>query len=385
MRIVDVCGFFSPRGGGVRTYIQQKLKQSAHFGCDMTILAPGSCNDVQEVSPRARIRTLTSAPFLLDRKYHSFVDEAAVHDAIDRIGPDIIEASSPWNSAEYVASYPMDTPRALVMHSDPLSAHAYRWFDKVAQPETVDRLFQWFWHRLRRYGFNFDAIVTANANLRSRLENGGVRSVVTIPMGVEPEVFSPCLYDPDLRRRLLTMCDLDHSATLLVCAGRLATEKRIPMLVDAVATAGRVRPVGLVVFGEGRARGKILRRVCGNPHIRLMQPIRDRTHFASILASADALVHGCEAETFGMTVAEAQASGTPIIAPDTGGTRDFLGADPQLGFRANQVDDVVRAILALPRSRQRREPMKVRSMGDHFEDLFGLYRDLRLSRSVQVA
>jgi alpha-1,6-mannosyltransferase len=28
MRIVDVCAFYSPQGGGVRTYIEQKLRCS---------------------------------------------------------------------------------------------------------------------------------------------------------------------------------------------------------------------------------------------------------------------------------------------------------------------------------------------------------------------
>ena len=36
------------------------------------------------------------------------------------------------------------------------------------------------------------------------------------------------------------------------------------------------------------------------------------------LASADALVHGCEAETFCLVAAEARASGTPMIVPDRG-------------------------------------------------------------------
>jgi hypothetical protein len=40
----------------------------------------------------------------------------------------------------------------------------------------------------------------------------------------------------------------------------------------------------------------------------VVQPVCDRAALARILASVDALVHGCEAETFCMTAAEARAS-----------------------------------------------------------------------------
>jgi alpha-1,6-mannosyltransferase len=37
------------------------------------------------------------------------------------------------------------------------------------------------------------------------------------------------------------------------------------------------------------------------------------------MASCDALVHGSEAEPFGLVASEAMASGLPLIVPDTGG------------------------------------------------------------------
>ena len=41
MRIVDVCAFYTPKGGGVRTYVEQKLRIGPELGHDITILAPG--------------------------------------------------------------------------------------------------------------------------------------------------------------------------------------------------------------------------------------------------------------------------------------------------------------------------------------------------------
>ena len=72
------------------------------------------------------------------------------------------------------------------------------------------------------------------------------------------------------------------------------------MIVDAVAAASQKLPIGMVILGAGKHKQRILKQIAGNPHIRLLKPEKDRIKFATILASADALIHGCEAETFCM-------------------------------------------------------------------------------------
>ena len=384
MRIVDVCGFYTPHGGGIRTYVEQKLAMAERFGQDVTILAPDAEYNIRELGPSARIVGLPSPRFPLDRKYFAFTEAAPIHAELDRLAPDFVEASSPWRSASIAMSWRPEVPKAFIMHSEPLSAHVYRWFERLASTEAVDRQFDWFWERLREFGRTFSAVICANSNLAERMRQGGVGHVFNVPMGVQPGVFGPENRDEALRAELLAECALGPEATLLVAAGRLANEKRVPMLVEAATLAGAERPIGLAIFGEGRAQAKIVRAIAGNPHIRLFKPVRDRARFAAILASADALLHGCEAETFGMTTAETRASGVPVIAPDRGGASDF--ADPPLQFAATETDDVVRAILALP-DRFAPYPLsrKVRSMEDHFAELFALYERIAKQRRMQVA
>ncbi|MEO1967518.1 MAG: glycosyltransferase [Sphingomonadaceae bacterium] len=384
MKIVDVCGFYTPHGGGIRTYVDQKLALAEQFGQDITILAPEEEAGVEERGPHARIVTVPAARFPLDRKYFAFTDAAPVHEALDRLQPDLVEVSSPWRSAMIAKDWRPDVPKAMIMHSEPLSAHAYRWFERLAKPDTVDRQFDWFWQRLREFGRTFEAVVCANSHLAARMTEGGVAHVVNIPMGVQSGAFSPDKRDEALRAELLAQCALGPEATLLVAAGRLATEKRVPMLVEAATIAGRDRPLGFAIFGEGRAHAKIVRAIAGNPHIRLFKPVRDRERFAAILASADALLHGCEAETFGMTTAEARASGIPVIAPDRGGASDFASGPYQ--YRATEADDAVRAIRSLPNHFEPLPPPDhVRSMEDHFEELFSLYERILAKKRVRAA
>jgi len=379
MKIVDVCAFYTPHGGGVRTYVEQKLRIGPELGHEIVILAPGDEDGVVERGPHARIVTLKSPRFPLDRKYGYFASARQLHDALDALAPDFVEATSPWRSAGLVADWAGAVPRSLVMHADPLSAFAYRWFGQVFSRRTIDWQFSVYWEHLRRHGRRFDHVVCANHDLSRRLAEGGVPRTVTIPMGVEPGRFSPANRDAALRARLLAACDLPDSACLLLAVGRLSPEKRLSMVIDAVGAAAQRRPLGLVIFGEGRERRTILKHIAGNPHVRLFEPERDRETFARILASADALVHGCEAETYCMSAAEARASGIPVIVPDGGGAADHAGPGAGRAYTACDPAAAARAILAvLPGPPPRRQ--EPRTIAAHFADLFAHYERAREGR-----
>lgn len=378
MKIVDVCAFYSPRGGGVRTYVEQKLRIGPKLGHEIVVLVPGDHNGIEQRGPAARIVTIPSPRFPLDRKYGYFADEAALHAALDAEDPDVVEVSSPWRSPVMVARWRGRALRSLVMHADPLSAYAYRWFEPMLSRERIDRQFDLYWQHLRRLGGQFDMTVCANGDLAQRLRQGGVPGISLHPLGIEAGVFSPARRDAGLRRDLLHACSLGEDAHLLVAAGRLAPEKRWPMIVEAVAAASRRVPVGLVLFGEGRERRTIQRAIAGNPHIRLFEPERDRGSFAALLASADAVIHGCEAETFCLVAAEARASGTPVIVPDSGGAADHARDGAGLTYKAANAVAATDAIVGFfMRPALRPDSAPVVTNGQHFERLFAHYDQLR--------
>ncbi|MGN6377122.1 MAG: glycosyltransferase [Sphingomonas sp.] len=383
MRIVDVCAFYTPAGGGVKTYVERKLRAGAAAGHEIIVLAPGERDEVRHFGRGGRIATLAGPSFPLDRAYRYFDDEAALHRALDQLRPDMVEVSSPWTSATMVGRWQGAAPRALMMHADPLAAYAYRWFGSIARRETIDRRFDWFWRHLRALDRKFDLIVCANRQLSQRLVDGGLTRVVTEPMGVEPGIFSPAMRDEAVRADLLRRCDLPPGATLLIGVGRFAPEKRWPMVVEAICHAGYRQPLGLMLIGDGRDRDRIARAAFGNPHVRLVQPIRDRALLATTLASADALVHGCEAETFCMVAAEARASGLPLIVPDAGGAADQFVAGQGARYRAGSVRALSSAVTGFladapdaHRARAAAAASGVRTMDAHFDDLFARYAAL---------
>ena len=53
MKIVDVCAFYAPKGGGVRTYIDRKLAAAPSFGHELTVIAPGPRRSIRSHGPGA--------------------------------------------------------------------------------------------------------------------------------------------------------------------------------------------------------------------------------------------------------------------------------------------------------------------------------------------
>ena len=385
MHIVDISALYSPTGGGIRTYTRHKLLAAERLGHDLTVVVPGADDSVEHVSARARLVNIPSPRFPLDRSYFYFESDAVIHAALDRLRPDFVEASSPWGSATAVAEWSGTAPRALIMHADPLSAWAYRWLEGVVSRKTIDRGFDWFWRHLRRLDAGFDMVVAASPSLTSRLAAGGLTHVRTIPMGVEPGIFSPQHRDTALRARLLARCELPESATLLIGVGRFSPEKRWPLVIAGAVAAGYSRPLGLVLVGDGHGRGPVLRAVGENPHVQLLSPISGRAEMARLLASADLLVHGASAETFGMVPAEARASGLPIIAPDEGGAGDQVEPGQGLNFIAGDAASAAmvigEAIDKLPslRAATLLAAPGVRTMDEHFSELFANYEAIAKS------
>ena len=243
MRIVDVCAFYTPAGGGVRTYVDAKLRAGARFGHEVVVIAPGERDEVVQRGPGAFLVTIPSPRLPVDRRYGYFHDEKALHRVLDEWRPDHVEASSPWSSATMVGRWRGDATRSLVMHSDPLAAYAYRWLGGVAQIATIDRWFGRFWRHLRGLSDMFDAVVCANSHLAERLRIGGLPNAETIPMGVESGIFSPRLRSPEIRAAALEKLGLGPDGLLLVGLGRLSGEKRWETVIRGIAASARRHPI----------------------------------------------------------------------------------------------------------------------------------------------
>src|SRR3569623_3142389 len=176
LRIVDVCAVYSPSGGGVRTYIDAKLRSASRLGQEIVVLTPSQTAHVTEIAPGGFLAGIPAPTMPFDRRYRYFNDVARLHEALDRWQPNHVECSSPWSSASAVARWRGGATRSLFVHSDPMAAYAYRWFSFL-NPGIIDGIFSRFWDHMRFLGASFDAVISPSRHLTDRLNQRGLTNV----------------------------------------------------------------------------------------------------------------------------------------------------------------------------------------------------------------
>ncbi|WP_066652276.1 glycosyltransferase [Sphingomonas sp. CCH10-B3] len=390
MRIVDVNEFYSPTGGGVRTYIDRKMAVMADMGHELIVIAPGRRDWVDD-RRGGRIIYVKAPGMPFDANYGLFWDAAPIHALLDRLAPDIVEASSPWRPAWIVGKWQGSARRVFFMHNDNVAAYPMRWFERFAAPEAIERSFAWYSRYMSRFLAHYDAVLTNGPALAKRLTARGVRIDGAMPLGIERGHFSPALRDERLRADLLADCGLGPDAHLLLGIGRHHPEKRWPLVIEAVRRASRSRRIGLVLIGDGYERRRLERLAAGAPNICLRRPMYDRARLAAIMASSDALIHASEAEPFGLVASEAMASGLPLIVPDSGGCAEVADRHCAELYRARDAGAAAEAIgrllnrdPALLRRAATVAATRVRTDVEHVRDLIAYYEAL-LPRRQRVA
>ena len=392
MKIVDISEFYSPTGGGVRNYVDQKFKAAARHHHFLTVIAPGTRSSIEtrEGGKLVWVRT-PQLPF--DRNYRMFWSAKDVWRIVDDEAPDVVEGSSPWRGGWIAAGWQGAAAKMLFMHADPVAVYPQTLLSGLMSPPAIDRLFGWYWSYLRRLNACFDGCVVSGAWLAARFADHGLRNLHVVPFGVETAWFGPGLRDNALRSAMLEKCGLGPDAALLVNIGRHHPEKRVGTAIDAVTKAQKSRPIGLYVIGDGLTHARVRARAARASHIYIAGWVKDRGTLARMIASADALLHCSSAETYGFVVAEALCCGTPVIAPYAGGAGDLAADDYAQTYPPGDSTAAAKAILELlGRNRATLSSAALdagkRRVGDienHFEKLFAVYAQAAQNKRTQLA
>ncbi|MDZ7629440.1 MAG: glycosyltransferase [Parvularculaceae bacterium] len=380
MRVADMSEFFSDFGGGVRTYVHQKLEAAAKAGVTMTIIAPGPA-DRRERRLGGEIVWVRSPVLPFDHRYHLFARKKPVHALLDELQPDFVEGSSTWRGAWIARSWSGKARRALFLHQDPVAVYPQSFLSPALKTERVDQMFAGFWRYMANLSAGFDATIAPSAVFARRLDRHGVARALACPLGVDRALFGPDRRRDTLRLEMLADCGVkDPAAPLFIAVSRHHPEKRLPMMMRAFAKFSAARPAALYLIGDGpmwRSVGSQARRIRG---VAVAGPVTDRELIAAKLASADYFVHAGAAETFGLVVAEALASGVPIIAPDQGGASEFAHPAYAESYRAGEAEALAAAMARIV-GRDRRElaiaaragAHRVSTPAEHFDKLFSAY------------
>ena len=145
--------------------------------------------------------------------------------------------------------------------------------------------------------------------LRSELASAGFKRLRVVARGVDTQRFTPA------RRSIALRAGWGAGPDTLVvlCVGRLAAEKNLGALLDAVQAMRLLEPrLRLVLVGDGPERARLQER-CPDA---VFSGVRHGNDLAAHYASADVFLFPSMTETFGNVVPEAMASGLPVVAYD---------------------------------------------------------------------
>lgn len=389
MKIVDITEFYSERGGGIRSHLTTR----GHFLCqrhhDHVLLAPGPRDEDAAICATvagsakgsSRLIRLAGPTLPYDRTYHLLGRFDKIRERVRRENPDVLEAHSPYLAAAAAIACGKRATRlrTLFWHSDHVGTYVEPVLDKLLGTRGAREAAAPLWRLTTALLTRFDATFAAGRAQAERLRAAGVRRVVLSPFGVDTRIFRPSMRSEGWRHTW--SAGAPPGAALLVGVGRFALEKHWDLVISAFRRVRARRPAVLVLYGDGPERARL--QATAPPDVRFAGFETDRARLASALASADLLVHGGPYETFGLGIAEAVASGLPVVVPNTGGAPENVSADCGETYPSLDVDACAAAIERML-SRRPEElralavgaASRVRTLEQHFAGVLDTYHEL---------
>jgi alpha-1,6-mannosyltransferase len=388
MKILELAEFYSEQGGGVRTYIGDKFTAAHAAGHSLSIVAPGREDRIEERAG-GKVIWVKSPAIPGDARYHLFWNQAPIDEIVARERPDFIEGSSPWRGAWIAGRQSAKIPKALVFHQDPVLTYPRTLLRNLVSEERIDAIFAWFFRYLRRLQSLFDTSIVASSWMSERFSRLGLQPPQVVRFGVNRGAIAPDSRSHSLRAQMLRSCNISApDAKLLITISRHHPEKRIPLMIDAVKAASTTTPIGLFIVGDGPMRHRIEKMAAGVGGVYVAGYVRDRQLLSDMLCSADAYIHGCPAETFGIVIAEALCAGLPLIVPNAGGAAEIATHECAEFYAPDQADECARAIARLitrdPVQLQhaaRAAADRINTTNDPFQELFSTYEKIADRRS----
>ncbi len=222
-------------------------------------------------------------------------------------------------------------------------------------------------------------VLVVSADLGTRMRDLGATSVQRALVPAPPRAAASARID---RGAVQAGLGVAEGEVLLVTVARLAEQKGLPTLMEAVAQLTDL-PIRAVVAGDGPLQGELERDIAARAlPVRLLGR---RDDIAELLAAADIVVVPSRWEGQPLIVQEALAAGAAIVATDAGGTGEVAG-DAAVLVPAQDAVALAAAVRSLAGDPERRaalgERARSRAVGlstdaDALEQVIAVYRGLK--------
>ncbi len=346
MRIVQVAPFFYPHAGGVESHVRSLARQFARDGHEVFVVTSRfrRALPAEESVDGYRIVRGRSLGVL----FNTPIDPGTGR-IVRQLDPDVVHLHYPPPLTSFFTTRALDgsaVPVCLTYHCDLfLDGLPGRFlaglYERTLLPPTLARVDRIVVHT-QSYG-------TTSAMLRGR-------ELQIIPSVVDLERFRPGLDTARLRR----MLELEGQR-VVAFTGRLVPHKGVDVILQALLQLPD--DVALLVIGNGPRLADLAgmaRRIGVAERVRFCASVSD-DDLPSYLALGDVFAFPSQnrLEGFGLAVAEAMATGLPVVISDVPGVREVID-DGQQGLL---VEPLIAEDLARKIRRLLDDPAEARRMG----------------------
>ncbi len=324
LRVLMISDVYFPRINGVSTSIETFRADLAAEGIEVRLIAP----DYPEKHATAATWRVPSRRLPFDPEDRLMrwrpLQHTAHHLAGD--GVDLIHVQTPF-AAHYAGV------GAARRHKLPVVATYHTHFEEYIAhylPLLPRPLLRATARRLAAGQCNaLDAVVVPSRAMHETLTGYGV----TAPLHILPTGIPVRRFESGNGVTFRTRHGIPAERPVALFVGRVAHEKNIDFLIDAMTTAAKLRPdMLLVIAGEGPALPALKRQAARaglEGSIRFVGYLDRERDLPDCYAAADVFAFASRTETQGLVLLEAMAAGLPVFALAEMGTRDILG--PQRG------------------------------------------------------
>ncbi len=306
LKVLDINNLYSPTGGGIRVYHNEKLKWCRNNNIQNMLLYPASSNIQLENGAIQGIKS----PKLGKSGYNFFVNGRLLREAIHKFDPDIIELGSGIVVPAMVKKSIQNIPSFAYFHSNWTETLPMSLFG--VSNRRLTGLFQKLSNPLMRKAYrSLDSVFAGSDYSLRKLKAAGLSNLTKIPLGSDVTLFHPKKRSQVLRQSL----GVQDNQKMVLYMGRLAPEKGIHVFLNSCKYLFEDRSIVIVIAGSGHYTKQVKKMVQKYPNrMKFINKVHSREETAQLMASADIFVSAGPLETFSLTTLESMCSGTPVAA-----------------------------------------------------------------------
>ncbi len=316
MRILMMTNTYLPHVGGVARSVDAFTREYRRRGHRVLVVAPqfeGAPADEPDVVRVPAIQNFNGSDFAVRLPIPGYLVGA-----LNKFEPELVHAHHPFLLGDTAL-------RVAAGRNVPLVFTHHTMYERYTHyvPGESDLMKRYVIDLSTGYANLCDRVFAPSESVADVLRRRGVEVPLdVVPTGVDVEHFAR-----GDRRRLRDELGIPPEATVVGHVGRLAPEKNLPFLAQAVAVVLQRRPdARFLVVGSGPSEQAIEETVAE-------AGAADRLHLAGVRSgqalvdafhAMDVFAFASHSETQGMVLTEAMAAGLPTVALDAPGAREVV-------------------------------------------------------------